>query len=301
MKKIILHAGFHKTATTSLQALFTAERAALKAQSVLYPETARLPFPNSHKHQNLYKALHGSEAEFNAEKATLLDEFEKSGCDTMLLSSEHLSIPQFDNLVRMKSLAGQYEIQVILYLRRPDFYVESFWNQTCKAGSQTLNIAQYINTKRVARWSQYTSILDFWSDFATVTAETFDTAKTFGVARAFSEHSGIKLSKEAPKSNVGTGMNCAALLCCLNQAGHPYDRQALIDAFRDDKEKFALGSRRRKAFLDSLAPDLERLDAKYGISFDMTLPEEPPGPRINPSVESVAQAMLTLQAAAPKE
>jgi hypothetical protein len=143
-KTIYLHIGLEKTGTTVLQAAGTFNRAWLASHGVLYSHAAgklnhvKLPLYASDGRR--FSALRRSaniatKADFEAFRKTfpadLRAEFEQSGCDTVWLSSEHLSsrISDVEGIARLAAalqpLADQ--VRVVVYLRyQPDLYLSSY-------------------------------------------------------------------------------------------------------------------------------------------------------------------------------
>ena len=110
-KRVLIHAGTHKTGTTSLQALFTRHRGALRARGILYPTTGILPNPYEIDSQtNIAWELMGHPS-FDPAVGTLDDliaEVASSDCEKVLLSSEEFS-RLFDKPARMRLLKEAFE------------------------------------------------------------------------------------------------------------------------------------------------------------------------------------------------
>lgn len=303
MKRLIIHIGTHKTATSAIQKTLTAERDRLIGESILYGSTDRPPRAHLTKHTSLYSALKTSPAAFAAEKSAIMREFDASGCDTLVMSEEGLASPRYEEFEKMRAFTEDFdEITVICLFRRPDLFLEGLWNQHCKQGTRRgrRNIQLYSQDEFTLGRLEYCTILDFWAGFAEVKAVSFDTARAGGVARTFGELAGIPLDMEAPSANVSPGANCASILAALNRSGGKFPKKRIIRAFSGDREKLALGARRRAEILEMVAPELEALERKYGVSFDMTLPEEPSIPMIRPDPDAVAAAMLFMATTPPK-
>jgi hypothetical protein len=150
-RRLVLHLGLHKTASTWLQRQFLDQSAALAAQGVLVP-LAGLPdaafravrpggFPG---HQGLLSALRrGDEAPW----AALGKEVAASGCDTVLISCENMALPtdpERDALLArlFVRLGGAADVRVVAFVRSPDTWAEAYWaEQVCnglRAGARTL-------------------------------------------------------------------------------------------------------------------------------------------------------------------
>lgn len=90
--KLIIHIGTHKTGTTSIQNALYASKEELKKAGFLYAKTDREPHPRLHKHCSIYFAASSGDALADLERQTLFEEFQNSGCHTMILSEEGLSM-----------------------------------------------------------------------------------------------------------------------------------------------------------------------------------------------------------------
>ncbi len=149
MTTVYLHAGTPKTATTSLQAFFKKNRALLKEHNFCYPifKTEFPHIPHTRNGHFLYRA-------FTDEKHQLLDEpspvylqkLERlveigKTYDNILLSEEMLWqatdwCPDFWERIARDFAERGLEIKVIVYLRRQDLFVESYWKQSVKTYTQ---------------------------------------------------------------------------------------------------------------------------------------------------------------------
>jgi hypothetical protein len=143
-KIIYLHIGLEKTGTTALQAAGTFNRVWLSRHGILYSKAAgkinhvRLPLYASDGRR--FKALRRAaqietDADFEAFRETfpsdLKAEFEASGCDTVWLSSEHLSarISDEGSIARLAAVLQPLadQVRVVVYLRyQPDLYLSSY-------------------------------------------------------------------------------------------------------------------------------------------------------------------------------
>jgi hypothetical protein len=133
-RKLILHVGRHKTGTTSLQRFLSLnDRLLLEKHSILYAATGR----SNNYHHPVFRSLF--------EKGNYLDqrliselkkEFDESNADTLLLSSEMLSRPGVsrEKLQIIKSAFQDFSIDVIIYLRRQDDFLESAYAERVKQG-----------------------------------------------------------------------------------------------------------------------------------------------------------------------
>jgi len=294
MKKMILHIGTHKTATTSIQKALEKSRKTLARNGVWYAKTNRAPFAHHAKHNSFTTALTAGDAAFWAEKATVLKEFKKSKCETLVLSAEGLSARRFSDLGRVAEFKDDFDITVICYLRRQDYFVESLWNQFCGSRALQYPIATFMNLEFIKRRLQYTALLDFWAGFCTVKAVSFEAAKEMGVTDQFAALAGFALPAPAKHSNVSPSMNYAVTLSILNRFEHPYNYKKLLKAFKGDVQKYSLGARNRQELLAFVAVDNERLAEKYHVRFSTEMPDEGPEALTAPDPDALAKALSYL-------
>lgn len=130
-KRLFLHIGSHKTATTFLQSSLTRNAPVLRDLGLLYPKAGRI-------HQAHFKlcwalkdpATKGHTLEDLDDWAALFEEIDAAPEKVVVLSSEEfgLAIDPY----RLAPLAERYDVAVIFYLRSPDSYMESFYNQFVK-------------------------------------------------------------------------------------------------------------------------------------------------------------------------
>lgn len=151
-RRLVLHLGLHKTASTWLQRQLFARRTELGQHGILVP-LAGLPdssfrpvrqggFPG---HQGLLGALRsGDEAPWTA----LGHEITAARCDTVVISCENLALPTDPDRAALLErlflrLSGAREVTVVAFVRSPDTWAEAYWaEQVCnglRAGARSLD------------------------------------------------------------------------------------------------------------------------------------------------------------------
>ena len=130
-KRLFLHIGSHKTATTFLQSSLASSPAALSQLGLLYPKAGRI----YDAHFQLVWALNDRALASRTLQdipvwAEVLEEIDASPHPTVLLSAE--TFGWGTDVTRLAVLAKRYDVQVIYYLRSPDSHLESFYNQVVK-------------------------------------------------------------------------------------------------------------------------------------------------------------------------
>jgi hypothetical protein len=108
---VLIHAGSHKTGSTSLQVLFTSHRTTMRERGILYPFTGVLPNGSGIDSQtNVAWELMGHNS-YDPAVGTLdelIAEVDSSGCEKVLLSSEEFA-RLFDKPARLLRLKASFE------------------------------------------------------------------------------------------------------------------------------------------------------------------------------------------------
>ncbi|WP_417243246.1 hypothetical protein [Celeribacter sp.] len=294
-RKLILHIGTPKTGSTSVQHTLFAHRDQLAAAGVHWGDSTREPRAAAPRHSSVSHALRRGPRKWDAERDAILADFDASGHDTLLLSDEVLSECGAKAIARMAEFAAPFETTVICYLRRQDRYVESLWNQYCGEGRrEPRSIRKFATAREVRKRLDYGAMLDAWRGVGTVKAVSFDAARS-ALVPGFLGALGLDMTlTDEVRKNVSPSMNCAALLAQLNRQGVTYNRAKVIKAFRHDTLKTALGRTLRRALLAELQDANTELAARYGVTFDDTMPDEPDRPLYAPTEAALAHAISRL-------
>ncbi len=287
MKKIILHIGMHKTGSTAIQFWLGANRENLMASGVLYPRTDRPPDPILSKHASLHHALMDPSGDFDSEWRLIRNEFQASGCHTMILSAEGLSAPRYRKLAPLRALADDFEVIVIGFFRRQDYMVEALWNQQCKAGKESASIAEFARRPFTRGRLRYDRILDFWAEFATVRALAYPEDGSEDSVARFASAADLPYDGSTRHENRSPSMNCAALCAILNRWGLSRISPMMPRLFRADSRRYALGRVLRSEILEQVADGNRRLADVYGVRFPDARPVEEDVPLRLPSLKSL--------------
>lgn len=290
--RLILHIGTHKTATSTLQLLMSHNKGELAEQGYLYARTDREPLPHNNKHAFFGRIMVKGGEPWADLHRSMVDEMETSGCHTMIVSEEGLAGPPMSrDLTPLALFAKDFDIEVVCYVRRQDYFAESFWNQGCKMGKETLSIGGFIQKPNIVRYMTYHDMLDRWGQYGKVTAIGFETARDAGIVETFAKATGMVLPPAEKTRNVSPSMTLAAALAVLNRVGKTPKRwQALEPLLGPELSKTAMGSRMRTELLARFAEHNQRLKANYGVEFPDTMPEEP----VEPLEELTADAAVRL-------
>ena len=128
VKSIVIHAGLPKTGTSAVQAFFITHTEKLARAGIFYPE--HRVDKNGISAGNAGALLERSGPLFVAsarEIARTLEDFEASGCHTLLLSSEAF-LPELPEIAELLPPRARF----VLYVRDPLAFLESDYNQRVK-------------------------------------------------------------------------------------------------------------------------------------------------------------------------
>ena len=154
--KLVIHAGVHRTGTTSLQRFLAKNREGLAARGVAYPGTEG-------NHQSLAWALHRGQAGPHGVLA-LVEEAEVTGAEHVVLSGEDFAIHR--ELAWAERVAKEIDTRAVFYLRRQDHWVMSWYNQQVKwpfnAAKARMDPAAFLATIDDFYWLDYARMLDRW-------------------------------------------------------------------------------------------------------------------------------------------
>lgn len=304
--RLILHIGTHKTGSSALQEVLEAERPALAAAGFLYGATDRPPFADLPKHTSLFKALRRGEETFAAERAAIEEEVDRTGAHTLILSEEGLSSPYALAFDRIGGLSDRFEIEIICYLRRPDRFAESLWNQFAREGFAREGIAAFLDSDLGRRHLDLQRNLDFWEGIGALNVFGYEEAAGWigasggsvpaegasgdgagdrlghGIVAHFAAATGVPLPPVNPVHNASPSMSAAAVMVEVNRQRKGEISAAdwgLLEArLGPERRMTAMGRRLRRDFLDRMAPVMAAWEARYGVVFPVDMPEEPDDP-----------------------
>ena len=172
--RLIVHIGYNKTGTSSIQSYCLRNAEALRRDGLCYP---KIGTHGNGGHHAVSKLLTGMPS--NKVVNTPIDllnrireEFEESACETLLLSSEHLVLANSQNIKAVRDAFrkefGMDECKIVVYLRRHDLWFESLFNQAVKnidSPPWSLDIKDYIIQLLGSKGNmpQYHMVLERWA------------------------------------------------------------------------------------------------------------------------------------------
>ncbi|WP_092065320.1 hypothetical protein [Poseidonocella pacifica] len=149
MPKLYIHAGQHKTGTTSIQRAMFVNRESLREQGVLYPQAGLATEKNNWGHHAA--ALSLGDAETGKDVwGRMRREADEAALDTVVVSSEILYRLPFGKMsaaqpfrLIAEHFAG-YDIRLLVYLRPQVDLIASNYSHNVKAVGETASIVDFI-------------------------------------------------------------------------------------------------------------------------------------------------------------
>ncbi|MEM9268864.1 MAG: hypothetical protein AAGA78_08005, partial [Pseudomonadota bacterium] len=131
-QRVVLHIGTHRTASTSLQTWLWLNRPALSALGVWYPRPQDRRGFRGAKHGDLRLAAlaEGRQSARDRFEPLLTAYFEaiaQRGAPITVLSCEGWSARENHFAPRFAPLAERFDVTVVAFVRRPDFWLESMY------------------------------------------------------------------------------------------------------------------------------------------------------------------------------
>ncbi len=292
--RLIVHVGTQKTGSSSLQKAMRDAADALRAQGVLYPSLARSQ--HAFKHVSVSRAAKSGRPEVQqAEVDALLQEFDASGCDTLVLSEEALWRSEVGAGAFLVRFRPRFSVEIVACLRRPDLYLESLYSQALRTGAdgECRDIATFADDPKIRGRLHYASRLADWEAVADrVVALGFETmVRQGGLVRGFFEAMGLPSTAmpDEVRAKRSPDMNLVLALRSLRERQWPhglFGLQAAADDLRGldglPAAKHVLGRQLRLQWLDRLASELSTLEARWGVRFDPEMPQEAEDPSTEP-------------------
>jgi hypothetical protein len=176
MKTVYLHIGQTKTATSSLQKLFSGNREWLANHGVFYPHVPERSGLLKEQHRFLVDSLYHNSGHFDSAKLDwdfITKQIYQSSLDKILISEElfwHLFENNHEKRKKaiewIKEYLSDFQVKVICYLRRQDSWIDSWYNQLVKTDVSKLScmeIEEFVDFYKKNGLLNYDDVLSEWS------------------------------------------------------------------------------------------------------------------------------------------
>jgi hypothetical protein len=137
MKTLYIHIGDAKTGSSTIQQFLTAKRNEHLDLGFDYIRIGLLANQGIAQHELAF-AVNKDKVDFHSKKAQLYDKLNEliinSSCNNFIISSEGFcSLRSIEEVTELKRLLpSQVRVKIIIYLRRPDTWIESWYAQVVK-------------------------------------------------------------------------------------------------------------------------------------------------------------------------
>lgn len=153
-KRLYIHAGMHKTGTTSIQHALGRNVETLKQAGIISPESGLYPLVRAHHHAvwSLYEhPTHHYDAK-HGRFVDLIAEIRQSDYDHFVISSEEFFVCGDAELAKLKAiLADDIHPIWIVYIRNPAEWITASWSQRIRLGDSTISLQERIDSEKTNR------------------------------------------------------------------------------------------------------------------------------------------------------
>lgn len=283
--RVLLHAGTHKTGTTSIQAVLSEHRKALRKQGLFYPDAKRFLGGGHHAHHRLAHALVGIDPDAAAAAQRFLEHVRSTARpnETILFSSEafyrHVSgvknwrkVSEEDYwplrtryMSQVAETLSDAAIGVLLFLRRPDSFAESLYHE---------NVTKSLTKSTFYEWLRRTGplfhydaqVAAFSSAFASVEVCRYEDAVAKGLVETFFHR--IGLSAPAGGSWTRRSPDARIILWMHDRRPGTWEQRREFAASPEAINVFDdYGGTTLWQATEDRAAFLERFDGAYGAGF----------------------------------
>lgn len=135
-KTIFIHIGPHKTGTTTIQSNLYLNENVLLSSGVLCPKSGRTSKTTAANHNLAWELRKKKNSRFDKDKGTwsdFIDEVKSHPwISKVIISSEDFSLLSTSQIEEIRKKTINYNVKVIIYLRRQDEALQSTWVQQIK-------------------------------------------------------------------------------------------------------------------------------------------------------------------------
>ncbi|MDO6477527.1 hypothetical protein Q4520_19055 [Alteromonas sp. 1_MG-2023] len=164
MRTLYIHIGTGKTGTTALQNFLAKNSSILNNQGYHYITT--LQSGNNHHEfcANYQRMINKSDNDTFNNLEALKSEIQNSSFKNFIISSEYFPGNNANDISNISSvLSSIVKIKFVLYLRRQDEYVESWYSQVVKSGLEEGTIDNLIQILKNEKYLDYKYLIDTWT------------------------------------------------------------------------------------------------------------------------------------------
>ncbi len=300
-QQLVLHIGLHKTGSSALQAYFGRHRWLLRRLGIFYPR----PFSGTSRvHRDLRSAAvwegRAADGESHPEIGPFDDLLERyietikaSRAPLTILSCESWSAVENFHAPRLAPFGRHFEVRVVVFVRRPDLFLESFYRQRIRAQREreVRCFEDYVAGPGKAAIGMRAKALGWWAEAfgpERVTAIPYEPLRPgFDLFARFCDAAGVPrgLARRLPgrtwRANPSISREQAETIRRINLEGHWLTRPevARVRKLMPGGHAAYWGEARRAEVLAAAAEDMEAVRRRYVRDGRARLFPDPPEPR----------------------
>lgn len=277
MTHLFIHIGAHKTGTTTIQGYLDLASDELLEHDVTYPRSNWY----HHSQHRMAFAMKGmtdpatrEKPDFETELAALNREIRSAKTSKVLISSEEFFSCKADVIEALKCGLDCDSVTILAFLRRPDDFLLSIYNQNTKTPQNTFTLAidHFLkDPKKISEDMDYDACVTRWADAfgsqnvrllsyeANPPLTTLSEEVGFPIAEG-AEQANLNISVPAPVVELMRLSKITNMPVNLRVDLYKLANRVFAGAPRDD-----LSGDQRREILTALKPDLEKLFGRFGM------------------------------------
>lgn len=162
-KKLLLHAGIHRTGTTSIQQTLWSNADQLARNGILYPHYYAAP-ADAINHQRLAWDIHSGKINLRALR-DWAESLAQTDAHTVVLSAEDFC--RLKDLSFLECFGDLFEIETAIYLKRQDDWVNSWYNLNIKwpfdGTLSRCTPSEFLDHLNEFHWLRYFDTIERWA------------------------------------------------------------------------------------------------------------------------------------------
>lgn len=234
-RRLILHIGTYKTGSTYLQHFLRKNRKRnLRKYGIYYPITDQGEAPERERKHSLLSAAiqahrvqEGAAAPMPPPDAViemLSEDILNTRAHTALISAEGLSRPSPCFAQACSAFSHHFKVEVVIFLRRQDLFVESLHKQFIREGHETRSLEEFLASRNVRAWLNYRRIIQYWeAAFGGDSVKVIPFEKSNlqeGLITTFARSLALPIvTREKSPRNVSLSREVAEILRRVNRSG----------------------------------------------------------------------------------
>ncbi|WP_279167523.1 hypothetical protein [Pseudoalteromonas distincta] len=270
-KKLYIHIGTGKTGTTAIQDFMLINQDNLESNGILYCKTGRTGNNHHLLCQNFKRTDKVTQNTILNNLILLNQEILESACHKFIISSEYF--PGL-TLEEIKSFCSMFDVAVIplVYLRRQDEYIESWYAQVVKAYHVNYSVYELKDELYRANILNYLELIENWEKASECVIVRVYEKESFYKGNIFDDFLfalDINFDSEytlpTRKSNLSILRNQIQLKKALASISTETEQRILSQPISIDNfdEKYFMSPSSRESILDEFRPMNEQIAKKY--------------------------------------